>query len=124
MHDKLNVLGLQARVVDLLVIILFLFLVLGSLDGLALAVIVTLMVVARVVVAGSLLCGELLSSIGLRGGVQVLNLSLAEDAARLSVTQWRGCHGENTHVRVAGWRLVDIGLVDDEKNLDLVSAEI
>lgn len=99
LHDKLDVLGLKARVIHLLILVFFLLLFLGGLNGLALAVVVALVVVARVIVAGSLLCGELLSSVGLRGGVQVLNLSLAENATRLSVTQWRGCSGE-THMYV------------------------
>lgn len=92
MHDELNVLGLKTGVIDLLLVVLLLIvlLLLGSLNGLALAVVVTLVVVAGVVVTGSLLSGKLLGSVGLRSGVQVLDLSLAEDAARLSVTQWRG----------------------------------
>ena len=78
--------------------------------------VVTLVVMARVVVAGGLLRGKLLGSIGLGGGVQVLNLGLAEDAARLLVTQC-GVYLTNLHVGVAGRRLVDIGLVDNEEDL-------
>jgi len=76
-HDELNVLGLKASVVDLLAIILLLLLLLGTLDGLAL---VTLggVVVAGVVVGG--LAGELLGSLSLGLGVEVLNLSLTENA--------------------------------------------
>lgn len=76
-HDKLDVLGLETSVVDLLAIVLLLLLLLGTLDGLAL---VTLggVVVAGVVVGG--LAGELLGSLGLGLGVEVLNLSLTENA--------------------------------------------
>jgi hypothetical protein len=76
-HDELDVLGLEASVIDLLAIVVVLLLLLGTLDGLAL---VTLggVVVAGVVVGG--LAGELLGSLGLGLRVEVLNLGLTEDA--------------------------------------------
>jgi hypothetical protein len=76
-HDELDVLGLETSVVDLLTIVLLLLLGLGTLDGLALVTLVGV-VVAGVVVGG--LAGELLGSLGLGLGVEVLNLSLTEDA--------------------------------------------
>jgi hypothetical protein len=85
-HDELDVLGLETSVVDLLAIVLLLLLGLGALDGLAL---VTLggVVVAGVVVGG--LAGKLLGSLGLSLGVEVLNLSLTEDAVlRVSKTAY------------------------------------
>lgn len=75
-HDELDVLVLNALGVDLLIIVLLL------LSGL-LAVAV---VVAGVVVVVSGAVGELLSSGGLGAGVQVLNLSLTEDAVVMLVT--------------------------------------
>ena len=78
-HDELDVLGLKTGVIDLLTVILLLLLGLGTLDGLALGalggVVVTGVVVGRLV-------GELLSSLGLGLGVEVLNLGLTEDAVR------------------------------------------
>ena len=78
LHDKLDVLGLKTGVVDLFAIILFFLLLL--LNGLALAVVVVV-VMAGVVVSSVFSIGELLGSGSLSLGVQVLNLSLAEDAA-------------------------------------------
>ena len=78
-HDELDVLGLKTGVIDLLTVILLLLLGLGTLDGLGLGalggVVVTGVVVGRLV-------GELLSSLGLGLGVEVLNLGLTEDAVR------------------------------------------
>lgn len=82
--------------------------------------VMTVMIMARVVVAGCLLCGELLGSIGLGGGVEVLDLSLAEDAVRVLTIQLRKYLDTNLHVSVAGRRLIDIGLVDDEEDLGTV----
>lgn len=80
-HDELNILVLDALGVHLLAVILLLLSSLlggiATLDGLAgLAV-----VVARVVVLSG---SQLLSSGGLGGGVQVLDLGLTEDAASSS----------------------------------------
>lgn len=75
-HDKLNVLGLEASLVNLLAIVLFFFLLgVTSVNGLAL-----ITVVVASVVAASGLVTELLSSGSLSLGVQVLNLGLTEDA--------------------------------------------
>ena len=75
-HDELDVLRLKTSVVDLLAIILFL-LGLLVLDCLALA-----LTICRVVVGGLVgrLCGKLLSGRCLSLRVEILNLSLAEDA--------------------------------------------
>lgn len=81
-------------------------------------VVVVIVVMAGVVVGGSLGVGELLSGRGLSLGVQVLNLGLTEDAATLSVAGPSIEHGFSIHVGVARGRLVDIGLVDDEENLE------
>lgn len=82
-HDKLNVLILKTGGIDLLLILLLDLLVLSTLDGLALAVImgviVTGVVVASVVVLGS---SELLGGGSLSLGVKVLNLGLTEDAGK------------------------------------------
>lgn len=85
LHDKLNVLALEARVVNLFVIVLLflLLLVLGSF-ALALAGLVAV-VVAGVVVGVSLGLGELLGGGSLGLGVQVLDLGLTEDAGAGSV---------------------------------------
>ena len=117
-HDELDVLGLKASVVDLLAIVLLLLLLLGTLDGLAL---VTLggVVVAGVVVGG--LAGELLGSLGLGLGVEVLNLGLTEDAVlevshRVLPSHWVP-KSLNIHPGVAVGALVDVGLGDDEKDV-------
>ena len=79
-HDELDVLGLKTGVIDLLTVILLLLLGLGTLDSLALdtlgGVVVAGVVVGRLV-------GELLSSLSLSLGVEVLNLGLTEDAVLL-----------------------------------------
>jgi hypothetical protein len=84
LHDELNVLGLKTRVIDLLLVFLvFLLLfvvVLLVLDGLALALVVMVVVVAGVVVRSGLSLGELLGSGSLGLGVQVLDLGLTENA--------------------------------------------
>ena len=81
-HDELDVLGLKTGVIDLLTVILLLLLGLGTLDGLALGALGALGgVVVTGVVVGRLV-GELLSSLGLGLGVEVLNLGLTEDAVR------------------------------------------
>lgn len=85
-HDELNVLGLEAGVVNLLAIILFLLLLGLGLRGLALAVVVVVVVIVTgvgVTVAGGLGGSQLLGSGGLSLGVQVLNLGLTEDAVAL-----------------------------------------
>lgn len=84
-HNQLNVLGLQTAIVNLLPIILFLLLLLllGALDGLALAMVVTGVVVAGMFVVASGVGGsKLLSSGGLSLGVQVLNFGLTEDTIK------------------------------------------
>jgi hypothetical protein len=117
LHDKLNVLGLETRVIDLLAIVLLLVLLL-LLDGLALVVTVVVVVVVTSVVVGlSLGLGELLSGGSLGLGVQVLDLGLTKDAGAGSVWAARHWIRGSLHVRVAGGRLVDIGLVDDEEDL-------
>ena len=83
LHDKLDVLGLKTRVIDLLTVILLLLGLL--LDLLLLAVSVVVVVVVIVVVAGVVVTlllslGELLGGGSLSLGVQVLNLGLTEDA--------------------------------------------
>jgi hypothetical protein len=76
-HDELDVLGLESSVVDLLTIVLLLFLGLGTGNGLALVALGGV-VVAGVLVGG--LAGELGGGLGLGLGVEILNLSLTEDA--------------------------------------------
>jgi hypothetical protein len=86
LHDEVDVLWLKSRVVHLLlviVVILFLLvIVLLALDSLV--VVIMVMIVAGVVVGLSLSAGDLLGSGRLRLGVQVLDLSLTEDAVKLS----------------------------------------
>lgn len=82
-HDELNVLRLKTSIVNLLAIVLFLLGLLTSIAFDCLALVGTL---GRVVVAGVLvgrLCGKLLGSGCLSLGVQVLDLSLTEDAISL-----------------------------------------
>ena len=117
-HDELDVLGLKAGVVDLLAIVLLLLLLLSTLDGLAL---VTLgrVVVTGVVVGG--LAGELLGSLGLGLGVEVLNLGLTEDAVLQVSHGFLPSHWvhnlSNIHPGVAVGALVDVGLGDDEEDV-------
>lgn len=74
-HDKLNVLGLETGLVNLLTVVLLFLLLLGlNLGGLALVGVVV------GVLGGTLLLRELLSSGSLGLRVQVLNLGLTEDA--------------------------------------------
>jgi hypothetical protein len=88
LHDEVNVLWLKSRVVHLLFIILLLllvfvvFIVLLALDSLV--VMIMVMIVAGVVVGLSLSAGDLLGSRGLGLGVQILDLSLTEDAVKMS----------------------------------------
>lgn len=89
-HDKLNILSLEAALVDLLTIILLLILLGLDLGGLALAKVV--LVVVTGVVTGSLGGSELLGGGSLGLGVQVLDLGLTEDAKeRLesNIQMWR-----------------------------------
>jgi hypothetical protein len=80
-HDQLDVLSLEACLIDLLtIVLLFLLLLLGlKVNGLALAVVVIVLVVVTGVVTGSLGGSELLGGGSLGLGVQVLNLGLTED---------------------------------------------
>lgn len=107
-HDQLNVLGLETSVIDLLAIILFLFLLsVARIDSLALVRVI----VAGVVTTSTFLVGELLSSRSLGLRVEVLDLGLSEDAAKLSVTASRSlrspiltsrCCSKVTCTRLAG----------------------
>lgn len=76
-HNQINILGLQAALVNLLAVILLLFLLGLGLRSLALALVLAV-VVTSVITGGfggsQLLCGR---SLGL--GVQVLDLGLTED---------------------------------------------
>jgi len=93
LHNELDILALEALLIDLLVIVVFLLLLgIAGVNSLALAV-----VVARVGVC--LRLNHLLDSGGLCLGVEVLNLGLTEDDPG-----------------VAGWGLVDVWAVDDEEN--------
>ena len=85
-HDKVDILSLKARLIDLLtIILLLLLLLLGAEVGdglLSLTVVVVVVMVVTGVLTGSLSGSELLSGGSLSLGVQVLNLSLTEDAVR------------------------------------------
>ena len=128
-HHQLDVLGLHARLVDLLilVVVLLFFLGVARVDGLALAGVVRV-VVARVA-AGAALgvgCGELRGSVGLGLRVQVLDLGLAENAgSHRGQLPKKPVEGQLRclHPRVACGRLVDIRVIDDEKNLAMLSFE-
>lgn len=115
-HDKLNVLGLKTGLVDLLTVILLFLLLLGlNLGGLALVGVVV------GVLSGTLLLGELLGSGSLGLRVQVLNLGLTEDAALRVSCIYLCCRYmdvECLHVGVGVGRLVNIGLADNEEDLD------
>lgn len=79
-HDKVNVLGLEAGLVNLLAVILLLLLLALGLGGLALAEVVLVVVTSVLTTSGGLSSGELLSSRSLGLRVQVLDLGLTEDA--------------------------------------------
>lgn len=82
-HDELDVLVLKTFGVDLLLIVLLILLGVRGVDSLALAVVVRM---GRVVVTGVVVLlsrRQLLGSCSLSLGVQVLNLSLTEDAIAL-----------------------------------------
>lgn len=115
-HDKLDVLGLKTGVVDLLTIVLLLLLGLSTSDGLALVALGGV-VVASVLVGG--LGGELLGSLGLGLGVEVLDLSLTEDAVPcVSIdSPSNQSLDSNIHPSVAVRALVDVGLGDDEEDV-------
>ena len=99
-HDKLDILCLEASVVNLLAVILLFLLLLGlaALDSLALVAVV----VAGVVTGGSLLCCELLSCRSLCLRVEVLNLGLAEDAVLVL--------GFQSLLRAVGQRCLHVGV--------------
>ena len=83
-HDKVNVLGLEAGLINLLAVVLLFFFLGLDFGGLALAVVVVVVVVVvvtSVLTTGGLGGGQLLSSRSLGLGVQVLDLGLTEDAA-------------------------------------------
>lgn len=81
-HDQFDVLVLQTSSIDLLSLILILLLLaVISLNSLALSVVMGV-IMARVVMSGMvmrLLGGELLSSVELSLGVEILDLGLSED---------------------------------------------
>lgn len=84
-HNEINILSLEASLIDLLAIVLFLLLLLRSEVGngllaLTVVVVVVMLVVVTSVVTGGLGGGELLGGGGLGLSVQVLDLGLTEDA--------------------------------------------
>jgi hypothetical protein len=83
-HDQLNILVLKTSSIDLLSIILVIvLLVITSIDGLALAVVVTWVIMAGVVMSRVVVAfgsSQLLSSGSLGLGVEILDLGLSEDA--------------------------------------------
>ena len=84
-HDEVDILALQIRVVDFIVIIVVVLGFLGLLF--ALAVVVVVVIMPGVVVAGVVSCagvlgsGELLGGAGLGLRVEVFDLGFSEDAA-------------------------------------------
>lgn len=81
---------------------------------------VVVVVVTGVLASGGLSSSQLLSSGGLSLGVQVLDLGLTEDAVDMCKLNDRPSSKETVrhiHPGVAGGRAVDIGLVDDEEDL-------
>lgn len=122
--DKLNVLVLQTRGVNLSLVLLLSLLVARGLGGLALAVVVlvvVLMVVAGVVVARVFRVSlrQLLGSRGLGLGVEVLDLGLAKDAGTCQSATHDDAGAYILHVGVAVGRLVHLRLVDDEQDLQI-----
>lgn len=81
-HDQFNILIFQTRSIDLLpIIFVIILLVITSVDSLALAVVV-IVVMARVVVSGvvvSVGSSKLLGSAGLSLRIEILNLGLTKD---------------------------------------------
>ena len=98
LHDKLDVLGLKTRVIDLLTVVLLLDLLLDLLLLAVSVVVVVVVVVAGVVVALLLSLGELLGGGSLSLGVQVLDLGLTEDADAGSACVLRHETTTNTHM--------------------------
>ena len=85
LHDELNVLGLEPRVINLLVIFLF-FLLLLVFNRLALALAMIMVVIMTgVIVRGSFSLREIRCSIGCNLRVQVFNLGFTKDAGTGSV---------------------------------------
>ena len=83
-HDQLDILVLKTGSINFLsVILIVVLLVIASINSLTLAVVVTRVIVAGVVmsrVVVGLSLSQLLSSGGLGLGVEILDLSLTEDA--------------------------------------------
>lgn len=109
-HDQFDILGLKARIIDFLTIVLLFFLLgFRGVDSLALSVVVSV-VVAGVGIStawGSVLSGSKLLSGGcLSLRVQVLNLGLTEDTDNLSeyISSIRmpGERETNIHVLLVG----------------------
>jgi hypothetical protein len=114
LHDQLDVLSFQPGLILLLSIILLLFLLgIAGIYSLALVSVV----VARMFSSSSLCVGDLLSGGSLSSGVEIFNLGLAEDATARSAFLSDRSKSNNLHPGIAGRRLVDIGIVDDEQNL-------
>lgn len=127
-HHQINILTLQPAIIHLLVIVIVLLHLLGLLVLFLVAVLVVVLavVVARVVAGGgALLGGELLRGAGLGLRVQVFDFGFAEDAGVGSVGGGTGggrCMGD-LHPGIAVGRSVDVGLVDDEQELERVSIQ-
>lgn len=114
-HDQFNVLGLHTGVINFLTIILvllFVFLSIAGINGLALAMIVRV-VVASVGVGIS--SSELRSCVGLSLRIEVFNLGLAKDTVRNELSPPSGV--SNSHPCIAGRRSVDFGIADNEEDL-------
>jgi hypothetical protein len=83
-HDKFDVLGLQAGIVDFFVIVIVFLLSLLVFNLLALSVLIVVIVTG--VVFTGLLSSELLSGGGLVLRVEILDLGLTEDAITILVS--------------------------------------
>jgi hypothetical protein len=120
-HDQLDILVFKTFSILWFVILVVILLVISSINRLALAVVVGV-IVAGVVVSRVVVClgsSQLLSSGSLGLGVEILNLGLTKDTiytyqlTDVTVTKIEA----SIHVGIAGWGLVDFGLVDDEQDL-------
>jgi hypothetical protein len=117
-HHKLNILALEAAIIDLLIIVIVIVRLFGFVFSLAMIVVVASMVMASMITGVGIFGGsKLLSGVCLCLRVQVFNLSFTKDTI-LQLERIRGVRSfHDSHPGIARWRTVDIWLIDDEEDL-------
>lgn len=99
-HNQFNILGFESAVIDFLIVVVIFFDLLVF-DCLALAVVmVMVVVVTRMISISGLGSSKLLSSGGLRLGVEIFDLGFAEDAVVLVSLCARSACSCSTHIQV------------------------